>query len=84
MEGLEPESAEIARIELQEEAEISCCRQREQHMQRFENVHRYCEWGTAYGLVWPTFGWEVGKTGASCARLSSLALSKGREDPPET
>lgn len=44
----EAESAEMPRIELREEAEIkSCSRQREQHMQCFENIHKYCEWGTA-------------------------------------
>lgn len=58
----EPESAEMARIELREEAEIrSCSRQREQHMQRFENIHKYCEWEQHMELVWPTFGWGVGE-----------------------
>lgn len=72
----EPESAEMARIELREEAEIrSCSRQREQHMQRFENVHKYCEWGTAYGLVWPTFGWEVGEDRGLMCQAEQLGFT---------
>lgn len=35
----------------------TCSRQRAEHMQSCENVHKPYEWGTAYRRIWPKFGW---------------------------
>lgn len=34
----------------------NCSRQIEPHLPSSENVHKYYQWGTAYRVVWPTFG----------------------------
>lgn len=34
----------------------SCSRQSDPHLPSCENVRKYCQWGTAYRIVWPTFG----------------------------
>lgn len=39
----------------------SSSRHREQHRRSCENECKHYEWGTAYRLAWPKFGWEVGR-----------------------